>query len=131
MASHRILMANDSRFLREILKHAFEKAQGLSVVGEITDPDQLVSSVERTDADWVVVSLRLDGSMPASIETLLTKHSAVRILGVARDGSQVKMKWIEPREDDLHDPSISDLIGILLTDSPNTQIEPVDPSRRN
>ncbi len=118
MEPHRILVANEARFLREMLKRAFEKVPSLSVAGEITDPARLASAIGQTGAEWVIVSLRPDGAMPEMIEPLLAEYPAVRFLGVAMDGSQVKMKWIESREDVLEGPSLDDLIAILRDDLP-------------
>jgi len=35
---------------------------------------------------------------------------------VSTDGSKIKMKWLETREEDLGDPSLKDLIDILERD---------------
>ncbi len=118
MEPRRIILADVPRFLREMLKRAFEQAPGLWVVGEVADLTRLSSAIERTGAQWVVVSLPPDGKMPAMVEPLLAAHSSVRVLGVANGGSQVKMHWVEPHEQTLDDLSLDELIAVLLADSP-------------
>jgi hypothetical protein len=40
----------------------------------------------------------------------------MRLLAVSSDGSKVKMKWLEPHEENLEDLSLNDLIHILEND---------------
>lgn len=114
----RIILADVPRFLREIFKRTFEQASGLWVVGEVADPSRLSSAIEQTGAQWVVVSLPPDGKMPAVVESLLAAYPSLRVLAVANDGSQIKMRWVEPHEQTLESLSLDELIAVLLADSP-------------
>lgn len=118
MEPHRIILAGVPRFLREMLARAFEQAPGLWVVGEVAEMSQLSSAIERTGAQWIVVSLPPDGKMPPTITPLLAAHPSVRVLGVTNDGSQIKMQWVEPHEQTLESLSLDELIAILLADNP-------------
>jgi DNA-binding NarL/FixJ family response regulator len=109
----RIILANGSRFLQEMLKRVIEKTPDLQVVGEIAGLAQLSSTIAKTEAEWVIVSLLPDGKIPEMVESSLIAHPSVRVLALAADGSQVKMKWIEPREKILDDLSMDELIAIL------------------
>jgi hypothetical protein len=139
MQPRKIIMVDGSRFLREMLKRVIEKTPGLQLVDEITDLAMLSSAVERTGAQWVVVSYPPNDKMPEAIESSLAAHPSVRVLALATDGSQVKMKWVEPRESVvavaadasqvkmnwvesrekiLDDLSLDELIAILHEDGP-------------
>ena len=118
MEPRRIILADVPRFLREMLKRAFEQAPGLWVVGEVADPSRSASAVERTGAQRIVVALPPDGKMPGMVGPLLAAHPSVRVLAVTNDGSQIKMQWVEPHEQTLDDLSLDELIAVLLADSP-------------
>ncbi len=109
----RIILANGSRFLHEMLKRVIEKTPELEVVGEIADLARLSSTIAETEADWVIVSLPPDGKIPETVESSLTAHPSVRVLAVATDGNQVRIKWLESHEEPLGDVSLSELIAVL------------------
>lgn len=118
MQPRRIILANGSRFLRDMLKRVIEKVPDLRVVGEVTDLARLSSAILQTDAQWVIVSRPPNGKLPEVVESLLLKHPLVRILSVATDGSQVRMKWLESHEQVLDGSSLDELIAILRRRSP-------------
>jgi hypothetical protein len=91
----RIILANESRLLREMLKRAIAKSPHLRVVGEVTDGRHLPSMVGKPDAQWVIVSLQPDGDIPDVAETLLIENPSVTVLAVASDGSQIRMGWAQ------------------------------------
>jgi hypothetical protein len=113
MQPRRIIMVSGSRFLQEMLKRVIAKTPGLQLVDEITDLAMLSSAIERTDAQWVVVSYPPKGKLPEAVESALAAHPSVRVLAVAADGSHVKMKWVESREEILDDLSLDELIAVL------------------
>lgn len=118
MSPSRIILANGSRFLHEMLKRALEKTPDLQVVDEVTNLARLPSAISRTDAQWVIMSLPLDGEIPEVAKSLLIAHPSVRILAMATDGSQVRIKWLESHEEALDDLSLDELFAVLRTQSP-------------
>jgi len=46
----------------------------------------------------------------------------MRIMAFASDGSGVRMKWLEKREESISDPSLQDLIHILESDRRTFQV---------
>ena len=113
MQPSQVILANEPRLLRGILKRVLARAPGLQVVGEVTDPAKLSSLIQQTDAQWVIVSLWPEGLVPSAIESLLTEHSSVCILGMAADGSQARIVRAESPEEDLHNLSLGKLIAVL------------------
>jgi DNA-binding NarL/FixJ family response regulator len=118
MQSHRIVLVKGSRFLHEMLKRVIEKTPDLQVVDEVTDLASLPPAVAHTDAQWVIMSLPLDGEIPEVVSSLLTAHPSLRILAMATDGSQVRIKWLESHEEALGDLSLDELFAVLRTQSP-------------
>jgi len=112
----RIILANGSRLLREMLNRILHKAEHLNVVQEVTDHTKLPSAIEQQDAEWVIVSLPTEDAAPGWIDTYMRRHPYIRFLTVSVDGRSIKMKWLESHEADLSDLSLPELIHILKSD---------------
>ncbi len=113
MEPRRIILAQVPRFLREMLERAFDKVPGIRIVAEVADLAQLPAVLDRTGAQWVIVSLPPNGTVANGIDRLLAAHPSVRLMNVASDGSHVTMKWVEPRQQTLDTLSMSELIELL------------------
>jgi hypothetical protein len=113
MSEQRIVLANGSRLLRDMLKRVLFKSDHLEVVREVTDQKELPSVIEHTRAEWVILSLSYDNGVPAWVDGFMATHPSVRFMAVAADGSKVKMKWLEVHEQELNSLSLNDLIHIL------------------
>jgi hypothetical protein len=123
MQSHRIVLVKGARFLHEMLKRVIEKTPDLQVVDEVTDLTRLSPAVTHSEAQWVIVSLPLDGEIPDVVNSLLFKHPSVRILAMATDGSQVRMKWLESHEEALDDLSLDELFALLRGQHPKQSLD--------
>lgn len=117
MSDKRIILANSSRLLREMLSRVLLKRDHLEVVQEVDDHAKLPSAIEREDAEWVIMSLPLDTHIPDWAHTYLKSHPSTRIMAVSADGSAVKMKWLESHEEERTDLTLKDLIQILENNS--------------
>ena len=113
MSEQRIILANGSRLLRDMLKRILFKSNKLEVVREVTDQRELPSVIEHTNPEWVIVSLAYDNGVPAWVDSFMASHPSVRFMGVATDGSKIKMKWLEVHEQELNGLSLDDLLQIL------------------
>jgi len=113
----RIILANGSRLLREMLNRILLKTEHLDVVQEVTDHENLPYAIEQQEAEWVIISLPDNNPAPEWIDAYMRQHPYVRFLTVSADGSLIKMKWLESHEEDLSDLSLKELINILESDS--------------
>jgi DNA-binding NarL/FixJ family response regulator len=113
MSEQRIILANSSRLLREMLNRILHKAGNLEVVQEIIDHKNLPTEIEKSDAEWVIMSLPRDHGIPKWVDHYIVDHPRMRFMAVANDGSWVKTKWLESHEEDLDNLSLRDLIHIL------------------
>ena len=120
MYTKRIILADGSRLLREMLRRVISKADNLELVQEVNDYEELHSAIEQFDPEWVIMSLPSDHVIPPWVDTYLTTRPSVRFLAVSTDGSKIKMKWLEPHEEDLGDLTLKDLIDILEKDPQKT-----------
>ena len=113
MAEQRIVLANGSRLLREMLKRIFYKSDKLEVVREVSDPKELISVIERINPEWVIISLSFDNRLPVWVDSFMASHPSIRFMALATDGSKIKMKWLEIHEQELNGISLPDLLQIL------------------
>ena len=113
MSEQRIILANGSRLLHEMLSRILFKTGNLRVVQEITNHEYLPNAIEKSDAEWVIISLPADSTMPNWVDDYIVDHPHVRFMAVAADGSWVKTKWLERHEEELDNLSLRDLIRIL------------------
>lgn len=118
MESYRIVLANEPRLLRGLLHFALAKAAGLEVVDEISgasmNPARLSDAVAQGNADWVIVSLWENGNLPPAIQRLVDSQPTLSVLGMAADGSRVKV--YEPGANGaqvMPDLALSDLLATL------------------
>ena len=113
MSEHRIILANGSRLLRDMLKRILYKSDRLEVVWEVADQKDLPSVIEYTQPEWVILSLSYDDLVPAWVDTFMVTHPSVHFLALAADGSKIKMKWLEVHEQELNGISLNDLLHLL------------------
>lgn len=91
-----VILAHSSRFLTELLKGVIQKSPHLRLVGEVKSPQDLPALVENRAAQWAIVPLSIDGSVPDVVRSLLVQHPSLAILALASDGARVKLVWSEP-----------------------------------
>jgi chemotaxis response regulator CheB len=113
MHEQRIVLANGSRLMRDMLKRILYKSEHLDVVWEVIDQNELPSVVEYTQPEWVILSLSFDNGVPAWVDGFMASHPKVRFMALAADGSKIKLKWLEVHEQELNGLSLNDLIKIL------------------
>ena len=113
MDEHRIVLANGSRLLRDMLKRVIFKSDRFEIVREVTDPRELPSVIEHTSPEWVIVSLAFDNGIPGWVDPFMANHPSVRFMAVATDGSKIKLKWLEVHEQEFDGLSLNELLHIL------------------
>lgn len=113
MSDQRIILATDSRLLREMLNRILLKAEHLEIVQQVADHENLPAAIKEQDVEWVILTMPADNNPPAWTDAYLREHPFVKIMSVSPDGGQVKMKWLDKREQDIVNPSLQDLINIL------------------
>ena len=113
MPPKRIILASDYRLVREMLKRAIDRVEGLQVVDEVSHLNEIAQSLDNNTADWVVISLPPDKGMPAYLDKLSGDHPELRFMAVASDGSEVVLRWLEPHQAALNNSSLIELLSVL------------------
>ena len=57
----KIIIADDHRFMRKVLRHVFSRTGDMRVVAEAHNADEVFQLVDRQDADVLVLDLNLPG----------------------------------------------------------------------
>lgn len=118
MQRNRVVLMNESRLLRELLRRVIEKTPGFSVVDEVAELDMLTDAVDEAHAQWVVMSLQGYAQFSERVEGLLQAHPALRILAMATDGSRIVLKCVGACEENLKDVSLDGFIDALREETP-------------
>ena len=113
MTEQRIVLANGSRLVHDMLNRILLKTKNLEVVQEIANHKKVPTEIDKVDAEWIIMSLPVDSEMPEWVSNYIIDHPRVRFMAVANDGSWVKTKWLESHEEELDNLSLKDLIHIL------------------
>jgi hypothetical protein len=116
MNTKRVILANGSRLIREMLHRALAKADQLEVVQEISDWEGLPSALEQFDPSWVIVAQPYKDYPPYRIDSCMEEHPSVRFIFLSPSQNHIKMKWQSGQEEDLLDLSLREFIDILQKD---------------
>jgi len=79
----RVLLANRPKMLRDLLHRSIDAQPDMEVVGEETDPVELLLRVRETETDVVVVTLPGSGEDPGICSHLLFEYPALLVLAVS------------------------------------------------
>lgn len=116
MSAKRVILANGSRLLREMLHLTLEKADQIEVVQEISDWEGLPSALERFDPAWVIVTQPYGAPPRSPIDSCLAEYPAVRFIFLSPSQNSIKMKWQTFHEEEYSDLSLKEFIHILQRD---------------
>jgi DNA-binding NarL/FixJ family response regulator len=113
MERQQIILANEPPLLRKLLRRVLDKAPGLQVVSEIADLAELEDAVEKTDPQWMVVSMWQQDRLPDAVKSILAKHPSINVMGMAANGSAIAVKRAACPERPVCDLSLGDLLAVF------------------
>jgi DNA-binding NarL/FixJ family response regulator len=112
-----ILLANRPRMLRELMHQLLRRIPQTRFVFEFTDEDELSELLDAVHAQWLVISLEVDGSLPAGIEEIMLRHPDLEVLAMSENGEYLEIvttqKEIQRNRIPLADISLNDLADVL------------------
>lgn len=120
MIRKRIVLADGSRLLREMLHRVIDKADHLEVVQELRGLEELPSTMARFDPEWVILAASYNRAVHNWLSTCMAANPAVRFIFLSPESNSIKMKWHTSCEEDLMNLSLKDLISILEKDLQHT-----------
>lgn len=116
MSTKRVILANNSRLLREMLHRVIDKTDNLKVVQEIPDQKSLPSAIERFDPEWVIVSSSQDDTDGTWLSAHVSQHPSVRYIVLSPDHRSIRVGGRGSGEEDLTRLSVDDFIHVLERD---------------
>lgn len=119
METIRIVLANKSCLLRDLLKRSINKIEGLQIVGETKNIEDLSRLVEGKQAEWAIVTLAEDDQVPETFDSLLSRKQDLSLMAMKDSGERIKIRRMEIQEESYQKFSLADLGGLLL-DQVNT-----------
>jgi chemotaxis response regulator CheB len=116
VSTKRVILADGSRLLREMLHRVIDKANHLEVVQELPDSGELCSAIHRLDPEWVILSLPYNRHAHEWINSCMADHPSMRFIFFSADQNHITMKWQMSCEEDFSDLSLKEFIHILERD---------------
>jgi hypothetical protein len=112
MSAQRVILVNASRLLGDMLRRIIYRSDHLEMVQEVTADTVFPVSIERSEAEWVILSLSSEKSFPGWVDRHITRHPSMRFLAIFPGSNKVRLKGLD-YEEDLEDLSLKDLLTIL------------------
>jgi hypothetical protein len=120
MSTKRVILANGSRLLRELLHRTLDKQEQLEVVQEIPDWDGLPSALEQFDPAWVIVAQPYSNHPHNQIDSCMVEYPSVRFIFLSPSQNNITMKWQTSHEEEYADLSLKEFVHILQKDLQHT-----------
>jgi len=115
-STKRVILANGSRLVREMLHRVIDRSEQLEVVAEVPDHEDLPFSIERYEPEWVILSLPYGNPVRRWIDACMVDHPEVRFVFLSPHQNHIKMKWQMSCDEDYSDLSLKEFIHILEKD---------------
>jgi DNA-binding NarL/FixJ family response regulator len=120
MSTKRVILANRSRLLREMLRRVIDQTDSLQVVQEVSDQDRLPAAIEKSDPEWVIVSIRAGEDADDRIQAWLAQYPVVRFVVLSADNSTIMIKSRASEAADLTNLSLDGFLHVLDKDLQHT-----------
>ncbi|HSL31281.1 MAG TPA: hypothetical protein VK900_18915 [Anaerolineales bacterium] len=118
MVTKHVILANDSRLLREMLRRVIAKANHLEVVQEIAQPEQLGLAIEHFEPGWVILSSPEHQNSQGWINSWLLRYPSVGFVVLSADHGRIMIQS-QNAEQDLAHLSLREFIEVLERDLPH------------
>ena len=115
-SAKRVILANGSRLLRDMLQRVIDKARQLEVVRQIPDLQELASTIDRFHPEWVIASLPLPNELDPWMKACMKDYPSVGFVFLSPDKNQIKIRSQDSREEARSDITLKELIQILETE---------------
>jgi chemotaxis response regulator CheB len=89
----RILVANTPRLMREVVLRTLADQPDIEIVGEVTDETEILSRIQATLPDLVVIALDDSEDRPLICDLLLREFPRLRIIAVASRRDRTICYW--------------------------------------
>ncbi len=116
MTIKRVILANNSRLLREMFHRVIDQADYLRVVREVQSSEEILIAIQRFCPDWVIVSLPLSDFVLNCISASIQSDPSVRFIIFSEGHRSLKIDWQMTSEEEISDLSLKEFIHLLEKD---------------
>ena len=116
MSIKRVILANNSRLLREMFHRVIDQADHLEVVREIQNSEEIIFAIQRFCPDWVIVSFPLSDFALDCIRASIQNDPSVRFIFFSEDHRSLKIDWQMTSEAEISNLSLKEFIHFLEKD---------------
>ena len=120
MKSVRVLVANRPRLMRELILATVSDQDGIEILGEVQDEDQIESAVANMQPDFLIVALDGNDRLSGPCVNVLQKYPALRVIAVSPDRGNTIFYWTSLNIQ--HTPIESSQKGVLDVLRGRTQV---------
>jgi AmiR/NasT family two-component response regulator len=89
----RVLVANQPRLMRELMVATISEQPDIEIVGEVEEDSELVSAVDKTRPDFLIVALEKFNRLPQVCHAILQTHPQMKVIAVASDRNSSMFYW--------------------------------------
>jgi chemotaxis response regulator CheB len=89
----RVLVANRPKLMREVILTALMDQPGVEIVGEVSDENDILTQVQATLPDLLVIALDENELRPPICDQVLHEHPELRIIAVASRKNRTLYFW--------------------------------------
>ena len=113
MSIKRVILANNSRLLREMFHRVIDHADHLEVVREVQNSEEILFAIQRFCPDWVIVSFPLSDFALDCIRASIQNDPSVRFIFFSEDHRSLKIDWQMSSDAELSDLSLKEFMNII------------------
>ena len=115
----RVLVANQPRFMRELILGTITEELNIEVVAEVQNEVEIVQAVDGTHPDFLIVSLNESNQRPPFCDDLLRRYPEMKILALAPERNSGRFYWASF---DIHETPVESSEAAILDVIRKTQV---------
>ncbi len=112
MEKVRVLVANRPRLMRDLILETIGAQPDIEIAGEILEESEILEAVDRTQPDFLIVTLGSSDERPTICDSVLARHPQVRVLAIAPERNSTIYYWVSP---EIHSARIETSQGGMLS----------------
>jgi len=90
----RVLIAYESRLIRELMRGIVSRDADFEVVGEIEEERQILPTIDENQADCLIIAQGESDLRPAICDSVFRRSPHMKILTVASGGEESMLYWV-------------------------------------
>lgn len=110
----RVLVANRPRLIRELVMATISDQPDIEIVGEVEKDSEIMSAVEQSRPDFLIVALDKSKRLSIICEAILQAHPQIKVIAISPDRNSTVFYWASLRiESNQIEASEAGVLGAL------------------